>query len=220
MGLGETIGYSTRLSMNNASGSLYQNQSNLLNRAIYVALMGDPALRQDVVAPPANLSALTSAGTVALNWTASSDAVEGYHVYRAPSATGPFTRLTASLLPGTSYSDPGLSPGSNTYMVRAVKLESTPSGTYYNASQGLFASGTVLAMAPPITVLAHQTNGTLVLTWNTQSGIVYHVQCKNTFLQNGWSNLSDAITATGSVASWVDGNIASTPQRLYRVVSP
>jgi len=43
MGLGETIGYSTRLTMNNST--LYQNEINPLPRAIYVALMGDPTPR-------------------------------------------------------------------------------------------------------------------------------------------------------------------------------
>src|SRR5256885_786476 len=84
--------YSTRLSMNN-DGTLYQNHSNIMNRAIYIALMGDPTLRQDIIAPPANLVATPGQGTVTLNWAASGDNVAGYHVYRAASASGRFTRL-------------------------------------------------------------------------------------------------------------------------------
>src|SRR6185295_5536808 len=39
MGLGETIGYSTRLTMNNST--LYRSRSNAFTRAIYISLMGD-----------------------------------------------------------------------------------------------------------------------------------------------------------------------------------
>ncbi len=45
--------------------------------------------------------------------------------------------MTGSLLTATSFIDT-TAPSSATYMVRAVKLENTPSGSYYNASQGLF----------------------------------------------------------------------------------
>src|SRR5262249_1279984 len=114
MGLGETIGYSTRLSMNN-SGTLYQNHSNYMNRAIYVALMGDPTLRQDMVAPVSNLSASASANSVTLNWSPSSDVVLGYYVYRATSASGPFSRLTSNLITATSYPDSVLATGEYTY---------------------------------------------------------------------------------------------------------
>ena len=52
---------------------------------------------------------------------------------------GPFTRLTTSPVTGTSFNHSSGS-ASTVYMVRAVKLESSGSGTYFNASQGVFAS--------------------------------------------------------------------------------
>jgi hypothetical protein len=48
--------------------------------------------------------------------------------------------LTRLFLTGTSYTDTAAPAGSKIYMVRAVKLETTASGTYYNPSQGAFAS--------------------------------------------------------------------------------
>ena len=53
MGLGETIGYGTRLTMNN--NTLYQSASNAFMRAVYINLMGDPTLRQDPICPPSGL---------------------------------------------------------------------------------------------------------------------------------------------------------------------
>jgi hypothetical protein len=137
MGLGETIGYAARLTQNNSG--LYQNQINSSANLVHVALMGDPTLRLHPVAPPASLGGTSSGGAVTLTWTPSPDSVAGYHVYRGTSANGPFTRLTGSLLTATSYTDAS-APAGATYMVRAVKLENTPSGSYYNASQGYFWS--------------------------------------------------------------------------------
>ena len=215
LGLGETIGYSTRLSMNNST--LYQNQSNNFMRAIYVALMGDPTLRLDPVAPPAALSATPSGGNVLLNWSASPDAIVGYHVYRAGNAGGPYSRLTATPRAGTSFTDTNASFGTHSYMVRAVKLQTNPSGSYFNPSQGIFTTINVIA---PIQLLAAPTNNGIALNWNSAPGVAYHVQAKNTSIQGNWTNLSPNLTATGTTTTWVDTNVNSSSARFYRVSSP
>ncbi len=135
MGLGEPIGYTARLAQNNKGD--YQNQVDSSRNMIHIALMGDPTLRLHVVAPVSSLTGSVNGSVATLTWAASADTVLGYHVYRATSANGPFTRLTSSLVTGTSFTDSNSTAGA-TYMVRAVKLESTPSGSYENASQGLF----------------------------------------------------------------------------------
>jgi hypothetical protein len=139
MGIGENIGYCARLTQNNGGGGLYRNQINSAAGQVHVALMGDPTLRMHPVAPPTSLSVAASGGGNQLSWSGAADSVAGYHVYRSGSTAGPFTRLTSSLVSGTSYSDAG-APSSAVYMVRAVKLENTTSGSYYNPSQGTFAS--------------------------------------------------------------------------------
>jgi hypothetical protein len=135
MGLGEPIGYSARLTQNNGPLGLYRTQVNTAAGQIHIALMGDPTLRMQVVAPPSNLA--LSRRT--LSWTASSDSVAGYHVYSAARPGGPFTRLTARPVADTSFTDPAPAGRRTTYyMVRAVKLETSASGTYFNLSQGAF----------------------------------------------------------------------------------
>lgn len=149
MGLGETIGYCTRLTQNNTSPGLYQTQVNESANMIHVALMGDPTLRLHPVAPVSSLSGAATAGQLTLNWAASPDtSIVGYHVSRAISASGPFIRLTSSLVGITSFTDSGALPGA-TYMVRAVKRETTPSGSYFNASQGIFYTADGLAAPAP-----------------------------------------------------------------------
>jgi hypothetical protein len=216
MALGEPIGYSTRLTMNN--DTLYQNEVNALPRAIYVALMGDPTLRLDPVSPPGSLFASTNGAGVSLNWAVSPDSIAGYHVYRATSPSGPFTRVTGSLVTGTSYTDLNPPAGTYTYMVRAVKLQMGFSGSYFNPSQGSFASATVGNGSPAITLHANRAGGNVILTWNSQSGVSYHVQYRNS-LTNGWANLAGPIIASGAAISWTNAN-PSSPQRFYRITSP
>jgi len=55
----------------------------------------------------------------------------------APSPGGPFIRLNRKLVRQTSLHVAQNLSGKSC-MVRAVKLESTPEGTWYNQSQGVF----------------------------------------------------------------------------------
>jgi hypothetical protein len=139
MALGETIGAAARLTQNNGSG-LYKTQINSVAAGVQVALMGDPTLRLHPVAPPGTLSGNANFSTVTLAWMPSPDATLGYHVYRSTNPLGPFARLTTSPVTATTFSDTGAPSGTNTYMVRAVNLEIAGSGSYTNASQGVFWS--------------------------------------------------------------------------------
>lgn len=150
MALGETIGYSAAVSQNNAG--LYQasrvrpsgigfpseDPTNSLT-GIHIALMGDPSLRMQPVPPPLAFAAVPNpSGAVELWWTPPTNEVRGYHVYRAPAAGGPYTRLNPALLTRTAYADWSHSP-ERFYMVRSVDLQRSGSGAYYSGSQGLFA---------------------------------------------------------------------------------
>jgi hypothetical protein len=142
MGLGETIGQGLVVSANNTGEGPYLPAS-VGMRGVQMGLMGDPTLTMASVRPVQDLSAARlGSGAVKLTWSAPNDAVVGYYVYRAASANGPFTRLNSTLIPGTNQAleftdlSGGNLVGGATYMVRAVKLQSTASGSYYNASIG------------------------------------------------------------------------------------
>jgi len=138
MGLGKPIGYGARLS---TTIGLYSTGSS--GGMVHIALMGDPTLRLQYVAPASALDAIEVAGDVDLTWDASPDAdILGYNVYRSADPGGPFTGLNADLVPDVSYTDTDPLTGESTYMVRAVRLEESASGTYYNASQGVSVSYT------------------------------------------------------------------------------
>ena len=137
MALGYPAGYSARLTQNNHT--LYTIGYG--GRQIHTALMGDPTLNPFVVRPPGNLHLEELAGPeIRLTWTASSDSVVGYHVYRAESLSDRFVRVTSDVVADTSYVDSAPLPDWAVYMVRAVKLETTGSGTYFDLSAGAIDS--------------------------------------------------------------------------------
>lgn len=77
---------------------------------------------------------------IVVSWNPSPDNIEGYHIFRAETLHGDFIRITGDLVSGIQYTD--LSPiiGNNVYIVRALKLETSASGTYYNLSQEIIDS--------------------------------------------------------------------------------
>ena len=104
MGLGETIGFSTRLTQN-SDGILYS--ANGFQRLRPRRPDGRPH-----VAHAHRGTALRAGGRHQHFRRGGSElervarAVMGYDVYRAPTAAGPFTRLNRELVTGTNYTDP------------------------------------------------------------------------------------------------------------------
>src|SRR5262249_18450278 len=120
MALGETIGYSTRLTQNNRTRGTYTPYTQGINQ-VHIALMSDPTLRLHPVIPVSNLTGTANSAGVTLTWNPSTDTeLQGYHIYRAASSQGPFTRINGDVLVfGTIFTDPApFTDG--TYMVRAI----------------------------------------------------------------------------------------------------
>lgn len=152
MGMGAPIGLVAREAQNNEPFLNYQSPSSTGVRGIHIALMGDPALRLHPFPPPRDLQITGSGPSTTLTWQPSTDAsVSGYHIYRAASQNGPYTRVTgvpatASIPDGqpivaTNFIDATL--GANLgafYQVRAVKREISSTGSYYQMSQGIFSN--------------------------------------------------------------------------------
>ena len=138
MGMGATIGDCLRLTQNNSADG-YQPVGSF-PRGVHIALLGDPTLRMHRVKPPTHLKARTTVRGMRLSWQASPQTgAAGYQVYRAATELGPYARLTESPLEACEFTDPQGVPG-NHYMVRAIALQLTPTGSYYNASQAAFVT--------------------------------------------------------------------------------
>ncbi len=133
LGQGHTLGYCAQLTQNNTT--LYP--PGRFARGVHIALLGDPTLRLYPVAPASNLQSVQIGANRKLTWSAPASAPAGYRVYRATTPAGPYTRLNQTLAQGTEFVDAN-APGTATYQVRALRQQSSNSGTYTNASQGVF----------------------------------------------------------------------------------
>lgn len=162
MALGENIGYSAWQSQNN-DGNLY-GPANIygIHQWVHIALMGDLSLRTDYIKPPSNLiiAHIPNHGAT-ISWTASPDAaVIGYYVYRADSEYGYYKKMSA-MLGTTNFNDTIGYNGLKYYLVRPVKLQSTPSGSYYNLGVGIGDSATIsfppTVVAPELPELTFET---------------------------------------------------------------
>ncbi len=141
MGLGGTIGEAVRRSQNSDFAHAFR-----MGRGIHLALMGDPTLTLFPVKPAGVPLAVPVANGVRVDWTPSLDPVDGYHVYRRTPAQAQFERVTSSPVADTTFLDPSPFPGSSFYMVRALKNENGPSGTFGTLSAGRAAQVTGVAL--------------------------------------------------------------------------
>ncbi|MBK6476628.1 MAG: fibronectin type III domain-containing protein [Flavobacteriales bacterium] len=141
MGLGDNIGYSTWLTMNNTSAytPLTDGWQGTIGRS-HLGLMGDPSVRMKMVKPPTNLVITNAGGNASFSWNAATETVLGYYIYKIE-ASGQIIKLTTSPITETSYVNASIPYTSGQeYMVRAVKRETNFSGTYMNLSLGAIAS--------------------------------------------------------------------------------
>jgi hypothetical protein len=218
MALGKNIGYCIRLTQNNGYRGLFppHNQG---TREIHIGLHGDPTLRMHPVLPPSALIAATNASGVMLSWQPSSDeSIVGYHLYRAASGDGPFVRVTGDApLTMTTFIDQPPS-GAFTYMVRAIKLEQSGSGTYYNPSQGIFAAANSSPAADvPLQITGTRlTNDQFHLTVTGQTGESFRIESSTNLLN--WGTVFTGSLESGSYEFEEQGATGAGP-RFYRIVS-
>ena len=166
MGMGYPIGYSTRLSQNNSG--LYH--ASFAARGIHIALIGDPTLKQHPLQPPGPLSLQSDSQGIHLSWVSSPDAAMGYHIYRSHNTYGPFERITVETVIDTFYLDAcAVYPDTFHYLVRPVKLETVPSGTFINVGTGRYNFGIQSIDRKPVAEFQHQVSGLIASFTNLSS---------------------------------------------------
>jgi hypothetical protein len=224
MGLGEPIAVSTVASQNNVYGPAIDG-SGWYSRQVHAALLGDPTLRMHPVIPPGNLRGTSSGGTMQLTWNGSTDSnLQGYHVYRGYGPASGFTRLTSSPVSNTSFTDSNYSSGA-VYMVRAIKLEQSGSGTYYNASQGAFfpensggGEPTLQIPAPASDLSAGATSASQInLSWSDKSNNETGFRIdRRTGSAGTWSQLA---TVGANTTTYINTGLSPGLTYYYRVVA-
>lgn len=221
MSLGENIGYGTRLSQNNGFG-LYEATGYGIYQ-VHLALMGDPSLRSEYIRPPQNLSITPQANAGAmLSWTSSPEAgVIGYYVYRCDSAWGTYKKISG-LVTGTSFNDNSGTNGKKFYLLRPAKLQSTPSGAYYNLGVGIVDSAMVtypvavaaLNRSASITLFPNPTRESLNAVIDASSSENVQMQLVNVSGQV----LHQETTQLHAGENHLQWNVASWPEGLYTLI--
>ncbi len=149
LGGGETMNYCALQTLNACTNIGYFG---LDDCGTHISLLGDPTVRAHNVqpVPSGSVNLMQSCNTVTVTWQPSPQPnVVGYHVFRSTQPNGGFTRLSASIVTGTSFVDNTPIVGTIYYMVKAVVRESTPSGIYFNTSIGTTKSQTFASVSPP-----------------------------------------------------------------------
>ena len=132
--LGESLGFSAFKSMNNQN--TYDNNS--FPRGVHMAFIGDPTLKAFPTPQPSGFTANSVTQEAKLSWSPARGLVNGYNVYRLNASSGQYERINSQPVLGNSYTDTCLSEnGIVSYLVRTLKLERTPSGSFFSLSTGV-----------------------------------------------------------------------------------
>ncbi len=142
MAMGETIGNSLLATINN--NNYFPNIYGINGKWIHNSLMGDPTLRGDVISPIQNINATYENENVKINWQASSDSNIAYNVYFKKLGENNYTKINSAPVLNLNYTYNCFPEnGQFIFMVKAIKKEVTPSGSYINNSLGRFDTLTI-----------------------------------------------------------------------------
>ncbi len=138
MGLGMNIGYGALITQNNID--FYNNGNfNYAFNSVHIALMGDPTLKMRNLNAVSLLNAKSVTSKVNLNWQPVTGSIDGYCIYKVDTINNIYTRINTNIITDTFYTDNiNYVTGNYTYAVKAIKLETTPSGSYYNTGGAAF----------------------------------------------------------------------------------
>lgn len=135
MALGYPIGYCTKRTMNNYNTYL----PGAMPQGVHMALLGDPTLRAHTLSPPSHIVAEFTNNQCNISWSPSNETVLGYAIFKRLENENTYQLLSSNIISDTTFIDNSASDsGVYRYMVRAVKLQITPSGSYYNLSLGKY----------------------------------------------------------------------------------
>ncbi|MGV3773383.1 MAG: hypothetical protein ACO1QB_10815, partial [Verrucomicrobiales bacterium] len=223
MGVGETIGHASIVTMDNKEGGLYP--PHLLGTGmVHTSLLGDPTLRMVPVPPPTSLSGRIENGNLMLSWNASpAPSLARYYIYKSQSRLGGFVKIGETEPGQTSFAISSFSP-EDVFQVRAVNLTTGNNGSYYNASQGAFYINhnsdpkPVVAPAPPksVEVLPVAAN-TIRIRWvpnsSNQQGFIIQRKAANE------ANFVEVGSAAYDKVEFRDSSLTVPNSYTYRVLA-
>ncbi len=153
--------------------------------------------------------------TLSTNVGSSAALVQGSDGYFYGTTGGTVFRINTNGAPTTLYVFAGGDDGS-----APNGLIQASDGSFYGttSSGGAGGFGTVyrLTIVPEFQAVT-LTSTTLSLTWSTEAGATYQLQCNSDLSLSNWINVGPALTATGATLSTTD-SLTNGPLRFYRLV--
>lgn len=101
-----------------------------------MTLWGDPTLKMYIVKPVSDIQLNTENNAVNITWNLPQDNVLGANIYRSTSVDGKFEKVNDEIVSDGIFQDETPSNGSNHYIIRTVKLDSSATCSYFNYSYG------------------------------------------------------------------------------------
>ncbi len=146
---GQTFGFCHKMAMHGYTGGTFLNYeprwlgfNGYNSNTVSNMLIGDPSLKTYVLPKVESLDVVNNDSTeIIMNWAENiSEPIVGYNVYRAAFMEENFTKLNSDFIQLNSFADVSPLVGSNVYMVRAVRLDTSNVSTFYTYSTGVTAS--------------------------------------------------------------------------------
>lgn len=131
MGMGKNMGECFTHSINQCEDYLTLYSS----RGIHVGIMGDPTLRMYNVKPIETIDYSLVKDQIMINWSSSPDSVIGYNIYKSKNKHSGYKKVNTDIIKQNSFDDT-LIDSTQYYMVRAIKLQLSVTGSFYNESTG------------------------------------------------------------------------------------
>ena len=183
MGTNNYLGLSALRTINNGlSGSTLYEPVGLGSNLVHISLMGDMSLRNKYATPVNNFTGSYNKddNKVYLEWNSlASHAVTSYDLYIASDTFGPYNLLVSVGASNTSYNYTPTTSDTLYYQIKAIYLDTTPNGSYYNNTIGSFiaidaSDSTTTSVALPVELMhfsGKQMQNSVVLNWTTAQEI-------------------------------------------------
>ncbi len=158
LSIGETFGYVTRMTQNNAG----EYVTNYFYNMVHIALMGDPTLKMQYGVERPEVMQVTSSDQARINvrWSKVPGNKDGYLIFRGSRIDGQFIQITPEPITDTFIVDAQPFVDTNIYQVRALAEAGLPFSSYLNPS--LATEGMITGILPMAVAAARPGSGEMM----------------------------------------------------------